>query len=101
MFKPICQSLLTVLLLATSSAALASMRCNGGLINEGDNSLEVLRKCGEPDARERTLPTLQENGLPPEGAVTVERWAYGPRNGMTRYLRFLDGTLVQITSTRD
>ena len=76
----------------------ASMRCNSALIDEGDLAVEVLRKCGPPAERQITPPTLQQNGQPRHGAVTVEHWVYGPQNGTYRTLRFIDGRLVEIKS---
>ncbi|MDH0704533.1 DUF2845 domain-containing protein [Pseudomonas toyotomiensis] len=76
-------------------AAQASMRCGNALINEGELTVDVLRKCGEPDQREMIPPSS-----PQGGGVTVEQWVYGPRNGVYRYLRFLDGKLVEIRVAR-
>lgn len=73
----------------------ASMRCGNALIDEGQLSADVLRICGEPDQRE-VIPASTQQG----GGVTVEQWIYGPRNGVYRYLRFLDGKLVEIRTTR-
>lgn len=81
----------------TSVAAQASMRCEKGLVDEGDVSMDVVRKCGEPDKREVFTPGEAAK----EGAATVELWVYGPDNGMYRYLRFIDGRLAQIRSQRD
>ena len=85
----------SVLTLSLLPVAEASMRCGTALIYEGERSVEVLRKCGEPDQREVTPPSS-----PQGGGVTVEQWVYGPRNGVYRYLRFLDGKLVEIRGER-
>nr|WP_061240807.1 DUF2845 domain-containing protein [Pseudomonas composti] len=87
--------LASALTLALLPAAEASMRCGTSLVYEGELSVDVLRKCGEPDQREVTPPSS-----PQGGGVTVERWVYGPRNGVYRYLRFLDGKLVEIRVER-
>ncbi len=84
-----------VLAFSLLPVAEASMRCGTALIYEGERSVEVLRKCGEPDQREVTPPSSQLGG-----GVTVEQWVYGPRNGVYRYLRFLDGKLVEIRMER-
>ena len=34
------------------------------------------------------------------GSVTIDLWTYGPDNGMVRRLRFIDGRLVNIDSSR-
>lgn len=85
-----------VLVLVLAPAANASMRCGTALIDEGMLNVDVLRKCGEPDQRE-TIPPSSAHG----GGVTVELWMYGPRNGVYRYLRFLDGSLVSIRTERE
>lgn len=93
------RSLLVALALLSGSAH-ASMRCNSALIDEGDLAVEVLRKCGPPAERQITPPALAANGQLKHGAVTVETWVYGLENGMYRNLRFIDGRLVQIKSSK-
>lgn len=84
-----------LLALALLPAAEASMRCGTSLISEGQASVEVLRICGEPDQRE-VIPPSGILG----GGATVEHWVYGPRNGVYRHLRFIDGKLVEIRTER-
>ncbi|MCI8208066.1 hypothetical protein AUC61_00835 [Pseudomonas sp. S25] len=91
---------LLVALALLSANAHASMRCNSTLINEGDLAVEVLRKCGPPADRQIIPPAMAANGQLKHGAVTVETWVYGPENGMYRTLRFIDGQLVQIKSSK-
>lgn len=93
------RSLLVALTLLSVNAD-ASMRCNSTLINEGDLAVEVLRTCGPPAERQVIPPALVGNGQLEHGAVTVETWVYGPDNGMYRNLRFIDGRLVQIKSSK-
>lgn len=72
------------------------------MINEGDRTSEVLRKCGPPSSREVIDPVADRSGHQVNAkAVPVENWVYGPVNGMYRYLRFVDGVLVQIRSERN
>ncbi|MEH6566955.1 MAG: DUF2845 domain-containing protein [Halopseudomonas sp.] len=92
--------LATALCLCATQAA-ASLRCDHGLVSEGDNKLEVEMKCGEPVNASVTRPATDEYGNPVQGSATVEHWMYGPQNGMYRYLRFIDGTLVEIDSKRN
>ncbi|MGL4315210.1 MAG: DUF2845 domain-containing protein [Pseudomonas sp.] len=94
--SPFARLWAAVLLTLTSVAVQASMRCDKGLIAEGDISVEVARKCGEPVKREIYSPTVTS-----KGGATVELWVYGPDRGMYRYLRFIDGELVQIRSGRE
>src|SRR3546814_7418927 len=83
-----------------SQAYAATMRCDGGLISTGTSSFEVLKKCGEPADRMVVEPTIQPDGNPPRGSVTVEKWVYGPENGAHSFLRFIDGRLVKIETRR-
>jgi hypothetical protein len=80
--------------------AQASMRCDKGIISGGELIAEVLRKCGDPDSRQITEPVVGANGKTPYRSVTVEDWVYGPRNGLYQYLRFIDGKLASIRSSR-
>lgn len=102
--KPfIPRALLALLLVAAwcAPAQALTLRCSKGLVLQEDSLAEVLRKCGEPDKRVRTLPALRNNGVPKLNAVTVDIWTYGPRNGMTRELHFIEGKLKEVRSTRD
>jgi|TARA_Y100000815_G_scaffold218547_1_gene204077 hypothetical protein len=85
---------------AFSFSASAGLRCDNGLVSEGDTTLEVELKCGKPVNSSITNPATDADGNLLEGGATVERWVYGPNNGMYRYLRFVDGTLVDIDSKR-
>lgn len=87
-----------MLLISGVMSAHATLRCDTHLIEEGALTVDVLRKCGEPNSRDIRTPALDANGQPRPGAVTVETWVYGPENGMYRYLRFIDGELVKIWS---
>ncbi|WP_341707960.1 DUF2845 domain-containing protein [Halopseudomonas sp.] len=91
--------LLTVIS-ATSTAQAASLRCEKGIVETGDMQEDVLALCGEPDQREHTPRQIDPDGYPAEGSVTVDHWSYGPDNGMVRRLRFIDGRLVDIDSSR-
>jgi Protein of unknown function (DUF2845) len=89
------------LLISASLHAHASMRCQNGIISGGETIAEVIRKCGQPDNRDTHQPILGSNGKAPNKSVTTEDWVYGPTNGMYRYLRFIDGKLASIKSSRD
>ncbi|MDB6141825.1 MAG: hypothetical protein JWP80_869 [Pseudomonas sp.] len=88
------------LLIAVATSAQASLRCAGGLVDEGDTDIEVMNKCGAPAKRDVYPAAVDSNGQVVRKAVNVERWLYGPNNGMYRYLRFVDGRLVQVKSKR-
>ncbi|HSC81801.1 MAG TPA: DUF2845 domain-containing protein [Chitinolyticbacter sp.] len=95
-------SLLALSMLALSCPAVeASVRCAGGLVNEGESSIEVARTCGEPNEKQRFDAQSNANGTLRENAATIEVWVYGPSNGMYRYFRFVDGVLTSIQSKRE
>lgn len=88
MARPI--TLLLVACLSLPGLARAdSLRCEGGLVSEGDSKLDLLGKCGPPTLREaeteeRSKVRVSADGRSTTGratAVTVERWTYnfGPR----------------------
>ncbi len=90
---------LAILLALISTASLAStFRCGTQLVSLGDRSFQVLRKCGQPIARDNIGYTLADyNRL----ELHIEEWVYGPRNGMLYFLRFTGGRLTRIDSHRD
>ncbi|WP_210725946.1 DUF2845 domain-containing protein [Modicisalibacter radicis] len=89
-------------LLAISSIARPAhaMRCNGDLVSIGDLTFDVARICGEPKWKQVSPPETI-NGRIVKGAVRVERWVYGPKNGVYLYLRFVNGELRSIDSQRE
>ena len=91
---------LLITLVSASAAQAATMRCDQGIIATGALQAEVLEQCGEPDSRQHTPRHIDPDGYPADGSVTVDHWIYGPSNGMVRELRFIDGRLVDIESTR-
>lgn len=87
------------LLSAMSSSAMAStFRCGSQLVSLGDRSFQVLKKCGEPIARETVGYTLGEYN---HRELNIQEWVYGPNNGMYHYLRFEGNRLTSIESQRD
>lgn len=96
----LCYLAAAVLLLPAMGAHAATMRCGNGLISTGDTAMMVAEKCGEPASRQVTNPAVDGAGRIVRGAATVEHWIYGPTNGMSYLLRFIDGRLVQIRSQR-
>ena len=87
-------------ILCSSYAQAATMRCGNALIAEGDTSFEVLKKCGEPADRQIIEPAIQADGNPRTNSVTVETWVYGPNSGANSFLKFIDGRLVNIEIRR-
>lgn len=89
--------LLALPLLVMSYDANATFRCGQKLVNEGDRSSEVLRKCGQPASRDLLGYTDTING---NIGLQVEEWSYGPNNGMYYYLTFEGGRLRTIETKR-
>ncbi|WP_233440425.1 DUF2845 domain-containing protein [Modicisalibacter coralii] len=87
---PLCIALLSAMLSIVYPGNAHAMRCGNALVHEGDLTVDVIRKCGKPDAR--TLSPATDN----KGAVEVEHWVYGPRNGARYYLRFINKKLISI-----
>lgn len=96
----ILQTLMILASLFLSSAAFASMRCAEGILGGEEDIHSVLSKCSEPDRRETEPAEVDGYGALVPGAVPVERWVYGPQNGMYYHLRFVDGRLAQVRSRR-
>lgn len=66
-----------------------SLRCGPKLVSVGDNKLDVLSKCGEPDMREKIT------GL--YGSQVEEEWIYNLGSGDFMYtLTFEGGALKSI-----
>lgn len=76
--------------------------CTSKTISVGDTKFEVLRKCGQPQARKHTT----EKRMEPIDAVhrrrypiTVERWTYMPKGGaLARTIVFRNRRVVDIES---
>jgi hypothetical protein len=70
------------------------MRCEAGLVEEGDTTVTVLQKCGEPATRD-TAGLVNEPPGPASAAVLseslVEQWVYSEG----------EGTLLRIVTLRD
>jgi hypothetical protein len=101
-----------------ASSPAHGFRCNGRIVTEGDYSYDVLSRCGEPDHveaweeerisrdfyrplephRRRDNELYREPFLVKEH-VLIEVWTYNlGRQRLTRYLRFENGRLVEITT---
>ena len=96
------QVLIVALMLCQAEYPAWALRCGPGLVDIGDYSIQVLRKCGDPVERnhrvEYRLVLLRSFGLDIEQVVPmeVEEWTYnfGPTRFMER-LRFENGRLVE------
>jgi hypothetical protein len=75
-----------------------TLRCGSQLVSLGDRAFEVLRKCGEPQYRDRIGYTL---GSYDRRELKLEEWVYGPNNGMLNILTFEGNRLTSIETRRD
>ncbi|MDY0250152.1 MAG: DUF2845 domain-containing protein [Pseudomonas sp.] len=97
--KNLIRIVLCLLLSVTSASSLAStFRCGSQLVSLGDRSFQVLKKCGEPIARETIGYTIGEYN---HRELHIQEWVYGPNNGMYHFLRFEGNRLTNIESQRD
>jgi Protein of unknown function (DUF2845) len=109
---------LLLLGMMTVTGAAHAFRCNGKIVAEGDYAYDVLARCGEPDyvqaweedriRRDRYRPLEPQNkrdrdhyrepSLVKEHVI-IEIWTYNlGRQRLTRYLRFENGRLEEITT---
>ncbi len=68
----------------------ATLSCGGGIISAGDSRVDVLTKCGEPDAKESHDEELTErldDGTRRKLLMTVEEWTYN--FGPTQFMRIV------------
>lgn len=100
MKKPV----LCLLLLMVATEAHA-FRCGRQLVQVGDEKLDVLEKCGDPDSADERIAIRGSRLRHPYGAlqfdqyeeVVIEEWVYnfGPRK-FKQFLLFEDGVLKKI-----
>ena len=90
--------LCAALAVSSSTAVASTFRCGSQLVSLGDRSFQVLKKCGEPVARETVGYTIGEYN---HRELHIQEWVYGPNNGMYHYLRFEGNRLTSIESQRD
>lgn len=88
------------LTLPAFSAVASTMRCDNGIVAQGDTTFTVLEKCREPASRNKVDAAKDSYGNLVQGAASIEHWVYQPPGGMNHHLRFIDGRLVDIRSQR-
>ena len=86
-----------------------AFRCGQELVQVGDHKLDVLEKCGDPDAMEERTAVRGSRLNHPYGALQIDRyeeilieeWVYnfGPRK-FKQFLHFEDGILTSIRPLR-
>ncbi len=94
---PVILSLIAALTLWPPSAQpqqSLALRCDEGIVDQGDRTFDVLRQCGEPDFVDRWFEGL---AFAYPFGVEVEEWYYdfGPQR-LVRMLRFRNGRLVSV-----
>lgn len=82
---------LIILVFFALDLSASSFRCGNQIVEAGDNKLEVLQKCGQPDLRE----VVRTDGQ------IVEKWYYDC--GARRFIRILtfSGGVLQVVETGD
>ncbi|MCB1685563.1 MAG: DUF2845 domain-containing protein [Pseudomonadales bacterium] len=81
-----------LIFLCTAVHSRAEMRCDESLVQRGFNFIEVLERCGPPDAEYRRVSFLAAGVYLP-----VEEWFYEQgSNRFRRLLTFENGRLVRI-----
>lgn len=98
MSRTIAKTLLLAPLVAAAAlfatGAAATLRCDDGLVDEGDRKYTVLRACGEPTFRDRRARAF----VPGQGFLPVEEvWYYDfGSTRLIRVLHFREGRLTRI-----
>ena len=80
-----------------SFAAESTLRCEKGIVSNGDEKTEVRQKCGKPTDTDKSTVPKSRSGT--GKAIKVEEWTYnfGPKKFMKR-LRFENGKLSDVES---
>lgn len=102
LIKTLILALLSFQLLWTAVPASASSthRCGSKLVSLGDSAYTVSQICGTPLSIDELGYTVIRDNYGYRYEVKVEEWSYGPKNGMYYFLRFTDGKLSAIKSSR-
>lgn len=81
----------------TSFGAESTLRCEKGIVSNGDEKTEVRQKCGKPTGTDKS--TIPKSRSRTGKAIKVEEWTYnfGPKKFMKR-LRFENGNLRDVES---
>jgi len=89
-----------------------SLRCNGGIVDEGDSRLSVLYKCGQPLLKDSFCAPVYYNGAlnpvpePYAGIVVpcqqIDEWLYDQGAGsLMATVRIRSGTVLSIKHRRE
>ncbi len=92
---------LAALIVPCSAIQAATLDCSGGIISVGDSRVDVLMKCGEPDAKEshdEELIDRLDDGARRKLFITVEEWTYN--FGPTQFMRIVTLKNGKVASLR-
>jgi len=105
---------LLILTAALTSAQVhaESLRCSGGIVDEGDSRVSVLYKCGQPVLKDSFCAPVYHNGRPtpvpePFASIAVpcqltDEWLYERGEGnLIATVRFRSGTVLSINHRRE
>ena len=94
----------TIMIVTAPSAVVhaATLDCAGGIISVGDSRVELLSKCGEPDAKEsheEELSLRPDHKTKHKLSITVDEWTYdfGPERFM-RIVTLKNGKIADVRS---
>ena len=104
--------LITAIAVMPAQAKAESLRCSGGIVDEGDSRISVLFKCGQPLLKDSFCAPVYYNGAPnpvPEpfaGIVVpcqqIDEWLYDRGNGnLMATVRIRSGTVLSIKHRRE
>jgi len=89
-----------------------SLRCSGGIVDEGDSRISVLHKCGQPLLKDSFCAPVYYNGAltpvpePYAGIVVpcqqIDEWLYDRGDGnLMATVRIRSGTVLSIKHRRE
>ena len=89
-----------------------SLRCSGGIVDEGDSRISVLHKCGQPLLKDSFCAPVYYNGTlnpvpePYAGIVVpcqqIDEWLYDRGDGnLMATVRIRSGTVLSIKHRRE
>lgn len=85
-----------LILFLTAGNALA-FRCGTNIVEIGDKTFEVMKKCGDPVSKEVVGYRLTKNR---DVEMEIKEWVYEHKGGRYYFLTFSGTTLVNIESRK-
>jgi hypothetical protein len=94
--KLIKTTILVTTLFIANQAYAEGLRCNGGIIQSGDDKASVLLKCGEPMMKDSYCKSAAATSDGNE-CEKIETWTYNPGSGkFLTTLKFSQGKITSI-----